>query len=60
MADEVGAHEVLNSFELSQLEDSVMKLSRLGMEKKEILEMDIKLVVHDNGALAVDASMIVG
>ncbi|MEE9611632.1 MAG: acetate--CoA ligase family protein [Desulfatiglandales bacterium] len=60
MADEVGAHVVLNSFELSQLEDSVMKLSRLGMEKKEILEMDIKLVVHDNGALAVDASMIVG
>ncbi len=29
------------------------------MEKKEIIEMDIKLVVHEKGVLA-DASIIVG
>lgn len=60
MAKEIGADDVLNNGELSQLANTVRKISKIGMEKKEILEMDIKLVVHDKGVLAVDASMIVG
>ncbi len=60
MSKEIGADDILNNGELSQMVNTVMKISKICIEKKEILEMDIKLVVQDKGAITVDVSMIVG
>lgn len=60
MAWEIGADILLEKGELSKSVDAVFKVARIGVEKKEIIEMDIKLVVHEKLALAVDAGIIVG
>ncbi len=60
MIRDIEAEAVLESGVLSQLIDSVVRISQIGTEKKEIIEMDIKLVLHEKGALTVDASIIVG
>lgn len=60
MIRDIDAEAVLESGVLSQLIDSVVRISQIGTEKKEIIEMDIKLVLHEKGALTVDASIIVG
>ncbi len=60
MMEDIGATDFLNQSESTQIIESMMKISEIGMEKKEIIEMDIKLVVHEKGALVLDASVIVG
>ncbi|MEE8168201.1 MAG: acetate--CoA ligase family protein [Candidatus Hydrothermarchaeales archaeon] len=59
MMEEIGANEVLSDRDMAEASNALVNISRLGMKKKEIIEMDIKLVVNETGAVAVDSKMIV-
>lgn len=60
MMEEIGADGILGNGEMERLGVALARVSELAMDKKEIIEMDIKLVVHENGVVAVDSRAIVG
>ena len=59
MMKEIKAYSILESSDIEAIADVISKISKLGMEKRDIVEMDINpLFVYEKGAVAVDSKII--
>ncbi len=59
MMKEIKAYSILESSDIEAIADVISKVSKLGMEKRDIVGMDINpLFVYEKGAVAVDSKII--